>query len=577
VASSGPTAKVRALRRCAALVTLLTLPAVAAAAPAPEIVKTPGELERWVELKADEFVIVSNAGKGKTEEIAEHLLRFRAVLAKASKLPIHSPLPISVYAFKSTSAFAPYRDIILARRAKKVAGFFIHAWDGPLIVFDASGRWNAEHVIYHELTHAFMGNQGRPLPLWLREGAADFYAAFAIQDGAARIGLPTGQITLLRKREWVPLAEVLAADNTSPLYTDATRAPLFYAESWAMVHYLYADCPKRRGQLGSYLEQLAAGRTVEQAFASAFGTGFSEFEKELKAYVNGPAMQYLVLSSDHLEPISVGTPTAIPHDEVLARLGYLLLAGSQASFPSAEAFLTQAFKFNPHNVTALTGLGIVREREGRPKEGWTLYQRALEFAPDDLRTDLHAAEALLERLEKGNPPSHADGELARDLLRRALRHCPNLALGWAELGRTYVLAGDNNDAGAGVDALERCLALDAQDYPAARDLIVLCVRQDRLEYAAEVNARFLSTCGDAALVSSAHEALVRGELERAERLLAEGRLDDALKTAEQADRGARAWQAGGGFVAKAAALRGRILAARQQVAAGRKPDKTNWR
>ena len=143
---------------------------------------------------------------------------------------------------------------------------------------------------------------------------------------------------------------------------------------------------------------------------------------------------------------------------------------------------------------------------------------------------------------------------------------------WA--ARTSLL--ETNDA-AGVDALERCLALDAQDYPAARDLIVLCVRQDRLEYAAEVNARFLSTCGDAALVRSAHEALVRGELERAERLLAENRLDDALKTAEQADRGARAWQAGGAFVVKAAALRDRILAARQHVAAGRKPEKTNWR
>ncbi len=439
MASSGLTAKVRALRRCAALVSLLILPVVAAAAPAPEIVKMPGELERWVELKAAEFVIFSNAGKGKTEEIAEHLLRFRAVLAKASKLPIHSPLPISVYAFKSTSAFAPYRDIILGRRAKKVAGFFIHAWDGPLIVFAASGRWNAEHVIYHELTHAFMANQGRPLPLWLKEGAADFYAAFAIQDGSARIGLPTGQIALLRKREWVPLAEVLAADNTSPLYTDAKRAPLFYAESWAMVHYLYADCPRRRGQLGIYLEQLAAGRTVEQAFASAFGVGFPEFEKELKAYVNGPTMQYLVLRGDQLDPITVGTPTAVPHDEVLARLGYLLLEGSQASFPSAEAFLTQAFRFNPHNVTALTGLGIAREREGRPEEGWTLYQRALEFAPDDIRPALHAAEALLHRLEKGNPPSHADAELARDLLGRALEHSPNFALGWAELGRTYVL------------------------------------------------------------------------------------------------------------------------------------------
>ncbi|OYW05843.1 MAG: hypothetical protein B7Z61_04750 [Acidobacteria bacterium 37-71-11] len=564
------------LRRWISLVSFLMLPVVAAAAPAPEIIKMPGELERWVQVKADEFVIFSNAGKSKTKEIAEHLLRFRAALAKASKLPIHSPLPISVYAFKSTSAFAPYRDIILERRAKNVAGFFIHAWDGPLIVFDASGRWSAEHVIYHELTHAFIGNQGVSVPLWLREGAADFYAAFAIQDGSAKIGLPTGQIALLRKREWVPLAEVLAADSRSPLYTDAKRAPLFYAESWAMVHYLYADCPQRRGQLASYLEQLAAGRSDEQAFASAFGTGFDAFEKELKAYINGDAMQYLVLRGDQLGPINVDTPTALPHDEVLARLGYLLLEGSRASFPSAEAFLTQAFKFNPHNVTALTGLGIAREREGRIEEGWKLYQRALEFAPDDVRPDLHAAEALLDRLEKGNPPSRADAEFARDLLWRALKHSPNLALGWAALGRTYVLAGDK-DTGAGVDALERCLALDAQDYAAARDLIVLCVRAGRIERAVEVNGRFLAACNDAAVVRTAHEALLQGNLDRAERLLAEGQLDDALAMAEQAVRTAHDWQAGNALVERAAALRDRVRTARQQIAAGRKPEETNER
>jgi tetratricopeptide (TPR) repeat protein len=553
------------LRRGVAWLFLLLVPIGAAAASAPEILPAPSEFERWVEVKAEEFVIFSNAGKGKTEEIAGHLLRFRAALAKASRLPVRSPLPISVYAFKSTSSFAPYRDLVLGRRAKGVAGIFVRAADGPLILFDASGRWSAEHVIYHELTHSFMGNEGRPLPLWLTEGVADFYAAFDVEAGSVRIGLPTGQIALLREREWLPLGEVLSADGTSPLYTDPKKASLFYAESWAMVHYLYADCPARRGQLAAYLRLLDFGRPVEQAFAAAFGTGFDGFEKELKAYVDGPEMQYLRLRGDQLGRISLATPTAVPHDELLARLGYLLLRGSQAAFPSAEAFLGQAFAFNPHNITALTGLAVARGKEGRPEEAWKLYERALEFQPDDVRPYLDAAGVVVERLEKGSDRPRADADLARGLLRRALELGPNDARGWAELGRTYVLVPDR-DGAAGIDALERCLALDPEEFAAARDLVVLYVRAGRLERATEVNGRFLTSCRDAEVVRSAHEALLAGSLDRIERAVAAGELDDALAMADQAVRTAHDWLAGDALAKRAVEVRAGVQGARQRKA-----------
>ncbi|OYV97756.1 MAG: hypothetical protein B7Z68_02745 [Acidobacteria bacterium 21-70-11] len=106
---------------------------------------------------------------------------------------------------------------------------------------------------------------------------------------------------------------------------------------------------------------------------------------------------------------------------------------------------------------------------------------------------------------------------------------------------------------------------------------MLCVRAGRIERAVEVNGRFLAACNDAAVVRTAHEALLQGNLDRAERLLAEGQLDDALAMAEQAVRTAHDWQAGNALVERAAALRDRVRTARQQIAAGRKPEETNER
>src|ERR1022692_2019209 len=45
--------------------------------------------------------------------------------------------------------------------------------------------------------------------------------------------------TLLRQSQWIDLPALLAVEQDSPLYNVKSQAPLFYAESWALVHMLY--------------------------------------------------------------------------------------------------------------------------------------------------------------------------------------------------------------------------------------------------------------------------------------------------------------------------------------------------
>ena len=45
----------------------------------------------------------------------------------------------------------------------------------------------------------------------------------------------------------------------SPLYNEGDRRGVFYAESWALVHYLLIGNPQRKGQLGAYLQKYADG------------------------------------------------------------------------------------------------------------------------------------------------------------------------------------------------------------------------------------------------------------------------------------------------------------------------------
>ncbi len=516
----------------AALIAGLVAAGSAGAPAAPPQVPLPGRHETWFQVRADEFLVCSNAGRRKTVEIAEQLLRFRSALAYASRLPMRSPLPITVYAFKSRSSFAPYRDLASGRSAVNVNGVFVHAPDGPLIVFNASGKWESEHTVYHELVHGFVANSGRRLPLWYAEGLAEFYAGFADVNGQIRVGVPLGWVGFEKKHRWQPLRDVLTALPTSPIYTDPELSLAFYAESWMLVHYLLCDAPRRSGQLANYLDLIAAGRTPADAFPAAFGATPEEFEVELRARMAGDILHVLAISAGVIGPVAADEPVEMARDEVLARLGYVLLRSSPLGVPSAERFLAEALRVNPRNVGALTGLGIVRASQGRTVEAERLLTDALASNPADPRPLLNAAAIVVGRLETPAARRPGDAALARELLRKAAALCPADADVWEELGHTWVLAPDP-DPSPGVEALQRCLALTPDRYAAALDLVVVWCGAGRPERARETYDRYLATCPYPGIAGRARAVLLDGELARAEALAAAGDAAGALAAVER--------------------------------------------
>ena len=46
----------------------------------------------------------------------------------------------------------------------------------------------------------------------------------------------------LRER-FIPLPELMAVRHDSPLYNEGDRRSIFYAESWALLHYLLMGSP----------------------------------------------------------------------------------------------------------------------------------------------------------------------------------------------------------------------------------------------------------------------------------------------------------------------------------------------
>ena len=77
------------------------------------------------------------------------------------------------------------------------------------------------------------------LPLWMGEGLADFYSSFeAVDAKKVRIGTVHQRHLERLQREFMPLATLTAVDHQSPYYNERNRPGIFYAESWALLHFL---------------------------------------------------------------------------------------------------------------------------------------------------------------------------------------------------------------------------------------------------------------------------------------------------------------------------------------------------
>src|SRR5262249_5193134 len=119
------------------------------------------------------------------------------------------------------------------------------------------------------------------------EGLAEFYSTFALKsDGkGAFIGRVIPQHVYTLRERFIPLGELMAVDRTSPLYNEGDRRSIFYAESWALVHYLLTEAGDGRGRINRYRPAVAGGEPVDRAFAAAFGDDIKEFESKLRNYV----------------------------------------------------------------------------------------------------------------------------------------------------------------------------------------------------------------------------------------------------------------------------------------------------
>jgi hypothetical protein len=244
----------------------------------------------WFEVRSEHFLVLTDTNEKQARRVASQFERMRSLfhlLIPAASDSAGSP--VIVLALKDRKALQALEpEAYLAKGQLDLAGWFLRAPDKNYILLrlDAQGT-HPFATVYHEYTHFMMRNASEWIPLWLNEGLSEFYQNTDIQEKDVLLGEPSqDDILYLRQNRLLPLTTLLRVDQTSPYYHEEQKASVFYAESWALTHYIeITDAQKGTSRLQHYGELLTKKEDPIAAAQQAFGD-LTQLQKSLNSYIS---------------------------------------------------------------------------------------------------------------------------------------------------------------------------------------------------------------------------------------------------------------------------------------------------
>ena len=369
-------------RRLLLIVGLLFLCAVPAGA---------AKERKWYELRSEHFHVLTDGSPKKAVRITRKLEEFRFLLSQLLPgLRLDPPVPTTVLLFRNAKSIRPYQRVGANGKPLKNAGFMLPGRERMYLVVDTS-KSGVYKTAFHEFVHLVMHLTAEDIPVWLNEGIAEFYEETEIRGRNFKIGyFNEGWLRLLQRKKLIPFDVLQEADHDSEYYTREKLRQVFYAQSWALVHFLMTENEqKRQSQLGKYLNLTAQGTPTGQAFRAAFEAEPEEIRKEFKDYLRQNRFRYFTgkLKAEY-EP-KISEPSLFP--PVVAEAFAVDLWLNAGRLDEAEEALRRMEAAGQTPPEVLYRLGRLHLRRRQWEEAGKYFQAALADDPDDLSARYYAA------------------------------------------------------------------------------------------------------------------------------------------------------------------------------------------
>ncbi|MFN0139992.1 MAG: tetratricopeptide repeat protein [Pyrinomonadaceae bacterium] len=483
---------------------------IALAAVRPTIAK-----DEWIQVRSKNFFLIGNGSEKDIRKVGTRLEQFRETFRLLFKnTNLTSPIPTNVVVFKSDSSYKNFKP----KRADGkidtfVAGYFQPGEDVNYITLSTEGEAaEVYQTIFHEYVHFIVDtNFGKSeVPAWFNEGLAEYYATFEIEDNQKlKLGLPQGNhVDLLQQNKLMPLDQLFGVSNSQLLQTGNHSRNIFYAQSWALIHYLMQG--GKSDGLGKFLTFLLQNVPAERAFQDAFQTDYKSMENELRKYVGKRSFQYTIFTLTNKMIFDADMQVLrLTEAESNAYLGDLLYHSNRVD--DAEPFLIKSLNLDSTSSMANTALGMVKVKQRKFGEAKPFLEKAISVDQKNHNAFYQYAYLLsregrdefgfVQRFDAANAAK------MREALRRAIAINPAFTESYELLA--FVALVNNDELDDAVKQLRSALRYQPGNQRYAIRLAEILLRQKNYSEANAIAEKIARTADDSGIKGRADDLVSR--------------------------------------------------------------------
>lgn len=332
------------------------------------------------EVRSPNFRVLTDGSDRDGRRIALEFEQMRAIFAAGfTSMRLSTGAPLLIFAMQNERSMKDLAPAEWKDKSSRPAGVFQNGRERQFAIVrldqDVPGAYQ---VVYHEYVHSLLHTNFRWLPTWLDEGLAEFYGNTRFEGKKSYVGTPSPRARELQNRGLtIPLETILAVNPHTFYRGKEDQIATFYAESWALVHYLVFGPEMDHGKkMNLFYSRLQKGDQQGKAFREIFGE-YKDVEQDLTRYISGFSLKSWVIDN----------PTSIQEKDFSVRklssaeskaeiAGYRLWGRDAAEAPG---LVEEALKEDPALGLAHEEMGFINFRDGKDEEAIREFSRAVEL------------------------------------------------------------------------------------------------------------------------------------------------------------------------------------------------------
>jgi TonB family protein len=356
--------------------------------------------QTWIELRSPNFTIVTNDNENQARHLAYQFEMVRAVFREFFGISGSSKdQPVIIIAAKDEDTLKTLLPEYWAKKGSAhPAGIYFGSLEKNYIALrlDVSMNQSAYEpyeIVYHEYVHHLTRRLRSVMPLWLVEGLAEFYGNIRIERKNVYVGAPSSsRLMVLRQNPPLPLSTLFDVNATSPYYHEEDKASIFYAESWALTHYLITrDWREKTHRVNDLIDLLGQNVPEAEAVRRTIGDP-AALEAALSQYIRNVTFTAMSLDAPKIDESDFGILSISDAESLAVRADFMV---RDRHYAEAQQMLEESLKLDPKLAAAYESMGFLCSQQGKTAEAGKWYSEAIALNSQSYSANYYYAANLL--------------------------------------------------------------------------------------------------------------------------------------------------------------------------------------